>query len=102
MNLVSKDQGEDDLECLILFYVLCHQVHHPIQQWAEILPSFSFAADVLAEALLVAFHIPPQIQFQVQLGFSNLIPVCLYSVPVFLLHHLSHPTSTLYMLSFYV
>lgn len=57
---------------------------------------------MVAEALLVAFHISPQTQLQAELGFPNPIPVCFYSVSVFLLCHLGHPTSTLCMLSFYV
>ena len=41
----------------------------PIQQWAHIIPSFPFAANVPVEALLAGLHIRCQMQFQMYFGF---------------------------------
>lgn len=36
LDLISKDQNGEDLEYISLLHVLWHQVHHPVQQQAEV------------------------------------------------------------------
>jgi len=55
----------------------------PIQQQTHIFPSLPSAAYGLVEALLVAFHVPCQIQLQMSFGFTKSTPACsvsLYSI----------------------
>lgn len=55
----SKDWRKERIEYLTLFYILCHQIPCPIQQWAHIFPGVSFAANIPEEPLL--YHLPDSV-----------------------------------------
>lgn len=61
----------------------------PIQQQTRIFFHLPLAADIIVEALLVALHIPCEIQLRVDFGFPHVIPECLDNAAIFLPSHLS-------------
>lgn len=61
------------------FPVLHNQVTHHIQQWTQVYSLLPFAADTPV-GVLAAFHIPLQIQLQVDFGFPDPTSPCLDSV----------------------
>lgn len=82
----------------------CNQLSISIQQQPRIFPSLPFIDDKPEESLLVALHVPWQIQFQVGFVF-NPIPAYLDHVSIFLLGllHLSLlPTFLCFLLHVWV
>lgn len=68
-----KTEVKKALSILAISVGFLLQFPGPIQHWA--LP-----AKILAEAFLVALHIPLQVQILVGFGFSNAIPACSVSL----------------------
>lgn len=85
--MTSKNQSKESIGYLGIFQVFCHQLLCPTQQHTHIFPTLPFAADVPAELLLVALHIPDQTVLQVDFGLPN--TASSRKVSLFLLDHIT-------------
>lgn len=83
INLPNKD---GDKECT---EYLCNEDPCPIHQCAHIFPNLPFVMYVLTKSLLVAFHIPGQIQCQFGFDCPSYIFVCSDSISVLFPGYLS-------------